>query len=242
MVCDVIQESSGTPAITQTLVPTDLRPTVLQQLHNCAGHLGIKKTLERVKEIYYWPGYEGDTEKCVRECKECQQRNPPNPTPQTPLHTIEAAYPFQKLSIDIMVPLPKTSQGHKYILVVTDLFSKWIEAFPLATTDSETIAEILVNEAVCHNGVPATLHSDQAPNLCSQTVSSLCHILGIDKTRTNAYHPQGNAQVERFNRTLEAILSKRFKAANRTGTTISQKPSLPTTQPFMKSLYSVHTL
>ena len=43
------------------------RPTVLQQLHNCA-----KKTSERVKERYYWPGYEGDTEKWVRECKECQ--------------------------------------------------------------------------------------------------------------------------------------------------------------------------
>ena len=104
-------------------------------MYNCAGDLEIKKTLERVKERYYWPGYEGDTEKWVRECKECQQHNPSNTTPQAPLHIIKAASLFQKLSMDIVGPLPKTSQGHKYILVVTDLSSKWIEAFPLATTD-----------------------------------------------------------------------------------------------------------
>ena len=131
-----------------------------------------------------------------------------------------------------MGPLPKTSQGHQHILLVTDLFSKWIEAFPLATT---------VNEVICCYGVPATLRSDKAPNLWSQTISSLCDMLGIDKIRTSAYHPQGNAQVEWFNHTLEAMLSKWFKATNRTGTTISQKSPLPTAQPFMKSLNSVYT-
>ena len=69
-------------------------------------------------------------------------------------------------------------------------------------------AGILVNKVICHYVVPATLHSDQAPNLCSQMVSSLCHTLGIDETQTRAYHPQGNEQVERFNCTLEVMLSK----------------------------------
>jgi len=216
VLCRRFRESSTTPAITQILIPIDLRPTILQQLHNCAGHLGMKKTLGKLRERYYWPGYEADTEAWVRECKECQQRNYPIPTPQAPLHTIEAAYPFQKLSMDIMGPLPKTSQGHKYILVVTDLFSKWTEAFPLATTDSETIARVLVDEVICRYGVPTTLHSDQAPNLCGQIVSSLCRMLGIDKTRTSAYHPQGNAQVERFNRTLEAMLSKMVQSHQQT--------------------------
>ena len=140
-----------------------------------------------------------------------------------------------------MGPLPKTSQGHKYILVVTDLFSKWIEAFPLATTDLETIAEILVNEAICHYGVPTTLHSDQAPNLCSQTVSSLCHMLGIDKTRTNAYHPQGNAQVERFNRTLEAILSKMVQSRQQNWDYHLPKALFAYRTAIHEITYSVHT-
>eukprot|EP00731_Ephydatia_muelleri_P019398 Em0012g223a len=57
-------------------------------------------------------------------------------------------------------------------------------------------------------GVPRSLHSDQGANLNSQVICALCKQLGINKTRTTAYHPQGNGQVERFNRTLEAILSK----------------------------------
>ena len=56
--------------------------------------------------------------------------------------------------------------------------------------------------------MPRSLHSDQSANLNSQVIFALCKRLGINKTRTIAYHPQGNRQVERFNRTLEAIMSK----------------------------------
>ena len=208
ILCRTFRESTMAPKIIQILVPIDCRQTILQQLHDSAGHLGVKKTLGKVKERYYWPGYEADVKKWVRECRQCQQSNPPNPKPQAPLRTITANYPFQKLSMDIMGPLPKTDKGNKYILVVTDLFSKWTEAFPLVATDAETIARILVDEVICRFGVPSSLHSDQGANLCGEIISSLCQILGIDKTRTSAYHPQGNAQVERFNRTLEAMLSK----------------------------------
>ena len=107
-----------------------------------------------------------------------------------------------------MGPLPATTRGHKYILVVTDLFSKWVEAFPLVTTDSITLSKVLVEEVVCHYGVPQYLHSDQGANLVSDVIQSLCTLLGIQRTQTTAYHPQGNGQVERFNRTLEAMLSK----------------------------------
>jgi len=115
-----------------------------------------------------------------------------------------------------MGPLPVTSQGNKYVLVVTDLFSKWTEAFPskwteafpLKSTDSETLAKVLINEVICRYGMPSSLHSDQGANLTSSLISSLCQNLGITQTRTTAYHPQGNGQVERFNRTLEAMLAK----------------------------------
>ena len=61
---------------------------------------------------------------------------------------------------------------------------------------------------VCWYGVPGSLHSDQGANLNGQVITALCKRLGINKTWTTAYHPQGNGQVERFNRTLEAIQSK----------------------------------
>ena len=193
---------------TQTVIPKSLRALVFELLHSKSGHLGVQKTLEKVKERFFWPGYEQDIWEAVKKCEACQHRNTPVPVPQAPLGTIKSEYPFQRLSWDIMGPLPAMSCGNKYILVVTDLFSKWVEAFPLAVTDSITLARILTDEVICRYGVPESLHSDQGANFVSEVMQSLCTQLGIKRTQTSAYHPEGNGQVERFNRTLEAMLSR----------------------------------
>ena len=88
-----------------------------------------------------------------------------------------------------MGPLPTSSKGKKYILVVTDIFSKWVEGFALQSTDTETLATVLVNEVVCQYGVPSRLHSFQGANLTSQVISFLCRGLGIELTQTTAYQP-----------------------------------------------------
>ena len=198
---------NGVKAYTQIVVPLSLKDMVLKQLHDLSGHLGVKKTVGKVKERFYWPGYEHDIETYVRECVHCQKRNPPNPQPIAPLGTLTATEPFEKISWDIMGPLPVSDQGNKYILVVTDIFTKWVEAFALRDTTSITLATTLVDQVISRYGVPAYIHSDQGANLCSQ-VTTMCRLLGMGKTRTSAYHPQGNGQVERFNRTVEAMLSK----------------------------------
>ena len=215
LLCRHYQSSTASCAHTQLAIPTSMISTILQQLHDNSGHLGIKKTTEGVKQRFYWPGYELDIKKWIQECQQCQQRNIPQPKPLAPLGTIKANYPFEKISWDIMGPLPVSSKGKKYILVVTDIFSKWVEAFALRSTDAETLATVLVNEVVCRYGVPSFIHSDQGANLTGQVVSSLCSRLGIKRTQTSAYHPQGNGQVERFNRTLEAMLAKMVKENQR---------------------------
>ena len=161
-----------------------------------------------MRHRFYWPGYESDVERWVRECETCQKRNNPQPCPQAPLGTISASHPFQKITWDIMGPLPVTRKGNKYILVVTDVFSKWVEAFPLQVTDGLTLTSILMDEVICRYDVPQQLHSDQGINLNAEVNQRLCQMLGIERSRTTAYHPQGNGQVERFNRTVEAILAK----------------------------------
>ena len=135
----------------------------------------MQATLEFEKRwIVSRRGFTGqDIEKWIRECEQCQQSNP---VPRAPLGTIKANCPFEKISWDIMGPLPTSSKGKKYILVVTDIFSKWVEAFPLGFTDTETLARVLVNEVICRYGVPSVLHSDQGANLTSQVISSLCNV------------------------------------------------------------------
>ena len=83
---------------TQLVIPSHIKATVLQQLHQNAGHHGLHKTTESMKERFYWPGYELDIKKWVRECQQCQQRNAPQPKPQAPLGTIKATRPFEKIS------------------------------------------------------------------------------------------------------------------------------------------------
>ena len=63
-----------------------------------------------------------------------------------------------------MGPLPTSSQDNKYVLVVADLSTKWVEAFPIKDTTTITLATILLNDSVCHYGAPTSLHSDQGVN------------------------------------------------------------------------------
>ena len=121
--------------IFQLLVPKSMKLLVLQELHDQAGHLGLTKTFDKVRSRFYWTGYEADVERHIQDCVKCQQRKMPQSSWPAPLGTIEANYPFQKLSWDLMGPLPPSKQ-YRYILVVSDIFTKWVEVFPLKRTDS----------------------------------------------------------------------------------------------------------
>ena len=160
----------------QVVVLCSLRPTIQEQLHNEGGHLGTHKTAEKLRERYYWPDYMTDVEKCQGvQAVSAAQQSPRKA--QAPLETIQAEYPFQKISWDIMGPLLVSAKGHKYILVVTDLFTKWVEAFPLCSTESTTLATVLVDEMVCRYGVPTNIRSDQGANFTSAVIQHLCSLL-----------------------------------------------------------------
>ena len=72
-----------------------------------------------------------------------------------------------------MGPLPLTDRHHQYILVVTDAFTKWVEAFPLQNTTAEALTMCLVNEVVCRYGAPTVIYSDQGVNLCNEVAMCL---------------------------------------------------------------------
>ena len=116
--------------------------------------------------------------------------------------------PMERIVIDVLGPLPITENGNKYILIVADYFTKWVEAYPMPNQEATTVAELLVREFICRFGVPLLIHSDQGRNFESELFAEMCRLLGIKKTRTTPYHSQSDGMVECFNRTLEAQLSK----------------------------------
>ena len=62
--------------------------------------------------------------------------------------------PMERIAIDVLGPLPITETGNKYILIVADYFTKWVEAYPMPNQEATTVAELLVREFICRFGVP----------------------------------------------------------------------------------------
>lgn len=89
---------------------------------------------------------------------------------------------------------------------MTDVFSKYTQAVPTHDQRASTVAKVLVNEWFCRFGVPSRIHSDQGRNFESNLIQQLCSTYGIEKSHTTPYHPAGNGQCERFNRTLHNLL------------------------------------
>ena len=106
-----------------------------------------------------------------------------------------------------MGPLPVTSRGQKYVLVIVDYFTKWAEAVPLPNQEAATVARALVETIVCRLGAPAVLHSDQGRNFQSRLFREVVSLLEMSQTRTCAFNPKSDGLVERCNRTIEALLS-----------------------------------
>ena len=192
----------------QMLLPHQLIFDVLKSLHDhpTSAHLGITKTLMKVRHWFYWPGQRRDVEDWCRSCIECASRKSPPQHYRAKLQTDITGNPLQRIAMDILGPLPVTTIGNKYVLVISDYFTKWADALPLPNMEAETVAREFVRHFVCVFGAPTYLHTDQGRNFDSKLIKEVCHLLGIIKTRTTAYHPQSDGLVEQLNRTLLSML------------------------------------
>ena len=94
-----------------------------------------------------------------------------------------------------------------YVLVITDYFSRWVEAFPMPNMKTETVAKVLLSEWITRWGPPNEIHSDQGSQFTSDVFRKLCRFLGIDQSRTVPRNPQSDGICERFNRTMQQVLS-----------------------------------
>jgi hypothetical protein len=201
----------------QVIVPQAMKKEVLEQMHDSimAGHLGEKKTRNKIQQQFYWFDLRADVTIYIKQCDTCAMIKGPVKKPKAPLGNMTTGAPWDRLSVDIMGPLPESSRGNKYIMVVTDYFTKWVEIFAIPDQQAETCADILLNEVFARYGCPYDLHSDQGRNFVGLVFSDLCKSLGIRKTRTSPYHPSGNGQVERFNKTMIGMIKAYLKGQQR---------------------------
>jgi hypothetical protein len=193
----------------QAIVPRTERRTVLQQYHDSetAGHLGVRKTLSKIRQKYYWPGLRMDVRLYIAGCERCAKRKKPTKNRRAPMQVQECGIPMERLATDVLGPLPETDEGNRYILVVGNYYTKWTESFAMANMEAQTVAKIIVEQVICRLGVPVTLHSDQGRQFESKLFAEMCQLLRIYKTRTPPYNPQSDGMIERFNKALVTMLS-----------------------------------
>ena len=117
----------------QIFVPNVLKHHILYENHDSpiSGHLGRKKTLHRILKNFYWVGIGKDVKNYCRSCETCQRVKPVYRKPQGFMEPIFSGGPWEILAADLVGPLPTSHSNHKFILVVRDHFSKWVEVFPL---------------------------------------------------------------------------------------------------------------
>ena len=187
----------------QLVLPEEYRKAALQGCHDQVGHLGRDRTLELLRDRYFWPGMTKEASDYVAHCERCIRRKiPPN---RAPLINISSSFPLELVCIDYL-SLESCKGGIEDILVVTDHFTKYAQAYPTKGQQATTVAKVLYDNFFMHYGFPAKLHSDQGRQFEGKVIAALCDLAGIEKTRTSPYHPMGNGLTERFNRTLINML------------------------------------
>jgi transposase InsO family protein len=203
-------EKPSQPVRHRVIAVPSMQKAIMSELHDAktAGHLGEKKTIERLRRSpFYWPGMNSYGKMWVKGCKVCASRKFPKYAKRSPLQNYRVGSTMDRVSIDLVGPFhPRTKRGNSWILTVTDQYTRWAEAFALRDAKAPEIARRVV-EFVCRMGMPLELHSDQGRNVDGEVVREMCKLLGIRKTHTTAYHPQGNAITERENSVIKAMLS-----------------------------------
>lgn len=201
------QRSSGENDF-QLVLPSEFHSMVLKAMHDDFGHLGIDRTLDMIRNRFFWPKMSEEVERYIKNCGKCVIHKS-LVKKAAPLHQIVSNGPMDLLSME------PDSKGFSNVLIVTDHFTRYSQAFPTRSQKAHEVARVLVDKYFVHYGLPARIHSDQGRDFECRLIRELLSLMGIRKSRTTPYHPQGDPQPERFNRTLLTMLGTLSREKNR---------------------------
>ena len=194
-----------TAKFSQIVLPTDFHQMVYTQLHENMGHLGHEKVVDLCQQRFYWPHLSSDVKNYIQKKCRCVANKAPNVHERAPLVPIEATRPFQMVSIDFL-HLDACKGKYEYVLMVTDHYTRFCQMYATRSKSSKAAADKLFNEFILQFGYPEKIHHDKGPEFNSKLFAELHRLTGIRASNTTPYHPAGDGQVERLNRTLINML------------------------------------
>ncbi|GJX43774.1 reverse transcriptase domain-containing protein [Tanacetum coccineum] len=161
-----------------------------------------------------------DAREMIRTCNDCQIHCPVPRNPQHPLTPITAPWPFYKWGIDIAGPFPEGSGKVKFLIVVMDYFTKWIEAKVVAAITGNQVKKFVWDNILCRFGLPGEIISDS-----DNPFKDRCDKLNITQRFASVKHPQSNGLVERANRSLGKGIKARLGEGNKNW--VEELPHVP---------------
>lgn len=192
------------------VMPKSLVPEILYIFHDApeAAHPGMKVTKRVIKSRYFWSGMNKEINDYVHSCSNCQKVKASNSMPYGLLQSVDPpSSVFERISVDFMGPFPASGKGrqNRFLFVVQDELSKWVELFPMRAATAKRVVDCLVNHVFCRYGSPKSILSDNGSQFTSKIMKRMCKDWKIKHYFTSPYHPQPN-QTERVNRNLKAML------------------------------------
>ena len=188
---------------------------VLKEAHEgeCGAHQSGPKLYDRIRRMrYFWPTMVRDAIEYARECHACQIHANYMHQPPELLHTSTTSWPFETWGMDIVGPIfPPSVKGDRFILAITDYFSKWAEAIPLREVKTNNVINFIKHHVIYRHGVPRRIIHDNGPQFISNAFIRFCDKFKIQDISSTAYYPATNGLAEAFNKTIIKILSKLVK-------------------------------
>ena len=155
---------------------------------------------------------ENDCISYVRKCHKCQIYADKIHVPPTSLNVMVSPWPFSMWGMDVIGPItPKASNGHRFIFVVIDYFTKWVEAASYASVTKPVVARFIKKEIICRYGLLERIISDNGLNLNNDMVTEVCTRFKIKHHNSVPYRPKMNGVVEAANKNVKKIIAKATK-------------------------------
>ncbi|RMC13733.1 hypothetical protein DUI87_08815 [Hirundo rustica rustica] len=187
------------------LIPKAYARKILKRLHS-QTHWGTQALAKQFLKFFGCKGIFEIAKQEVQGCMVCQKINKSRIRQVTRGGRPLAYRPFGRIQVDF-TELPKIGR-HKYLLVVVDQLTHWVEAFPSPRATAQVVVKKLLEEIIPRYGIPDSVDSDQGTHFTSKIIKHLADALGIRWEYHTPWHPQSSGQVERMNQTLKAQISK----------------------------------
>lgn len=152
------------------------------------GHAGINRMYNNIKRYYFWPGMHKDVENFVKRCDECQRYKHFALTKQPLCITTTAKSTFEKVSLNLVGPLPPDHENNRYNLTIQCDLSKFVECCPIPNKEADTVARVFVEKFILRYGICQEILTDRGAEVMADIFRKTCELLKINRLNSTAYH------------------------------------------------------